>query len=59
MCWINTYLGPPNSITTNTGKNFVSQEFLDYAITIGITLNAVSIEAHYSIGIIECYYSFI
>lgn len=27
MCWIDTYLGPPDHITTDAGKNFVSKEF--------------------------------
>jgi hypothetical protein len=58
-CWIDTYLGPPESITTNVGKNFVSQEFSDHASTMGITLNAVPIEAHHSVGMVECYHGFV
>jgi hypothetical protein len=27
ICWIDSYLGPPNIIVHNTGTNFTSQEF--------------------------------
>ena len=53
MCWIDTYLGPPDLITSDAGKNFVSKEFKEYANTMGIHMKAVLVEAHNSIGIVE------
>jgi hypothetical protein len=56
MCWINTYLGPLDHIVSNTGKNFVSKEFKEYANTIGIRTKAVLVKAHNSVGIVEQYH---
>ena len=56
MCWIDTYLGPPDLITSDAGKNFVSKEFKEYANTMGIRTKAVPVEAHNSIGIVERYH---
>ena len=53
MCWIDTYLGPPDLITSDAGKNFVSKEFKKYINTIGIYIKAVLIKAHNSISIVE------
>lgn len=55
-CWINTYLGPPDLITHDAGKNFVSREFKQYAGSIGIQTKVVPVEAHNSIGIVERYH---
>jgi hypothetical protein len=27
MCWIDTYLGPPDQIVADAGKQFTSKEF--------------------------------
>jgi hypothetical protein len=56
MCWINTYLGPPNYIVSDTGKNFVSKEFKEYANTIGIQTKAVPVKAYNLVGIVERYH---
>ena len=55
-CWIDTYLGPPDLITHDAGKNFVSKEFQQYARTLGTTTTSVPVEAHHSIGLVERYY---
>lgn len=55
-CWINTYLGPPDMIVHDAGKNFVSKEFKQYAGTMGVTTKTVPVEAHNSIGIVERYH---
>ena len=57
MCWIDTYLGPPNLITSDVGKNFVSKEFKEYANIMGIHTKAVPVEAHNSISIVKQYHS--
>jgi hypothetical protein len=56
MCWIDTYLGPPDTITHDAGKNFVSKEFRQYATTMGITTKGIPVEAHNSIGMVERYH---
>jgi hypothetical protein len=53
MYWIDIYLGPPDLITSNTKKNFVSKKFKEYANTIGISTKAILVEAHNSISIIK------
>lgn len=56
MCWIDTYLGPPDQITHDAGKNFISKEFKHYATTMGIQTKGVPVEAHNSVGIVERYH---
>ena len=56
MCWIDSYLRPPDLITYDAGKNFVSKEFKQYATVLGISTKAVPVEAHNSIGIVERYH---
>src|SRR6266699_5611205 len=56
MCWINIYLGPPNIITHNTGKNFISKEFKQYATILGTATRSVPIKAHNLVGMVERYY---
>jgi len=56
MCWIDTYLGPPEQIVTDAGKNFASKEFDQYATTLGTRIKIVPVEAHNSIGIVERYH---
>jgi len=55
-CWMDTYLGPPDWITTDAGKNFVSRDFKYHASQLGIKVKAVPIEAHNSIGMVERYH---
>ena len=56
MCWIDTYLGPPDLIAHDAGKNFISKEFKQYAGTLGINTKAAPVEAHNSIGMVERYH---
>ncbi|KAI0993082.1 hypothetical protein K3495_g15102 [Podosphaera aphanis] len=55
-CWIDTYLGPPDIISHDAGKNFVSREFQEYALSIGTKTKSVPVEAHHSIGLVERYH---
>jgi hypothetical protein len=55
-CWIDTYLGPPDQLVTDAGKQFTSKEFAQHATTMGIKVKIVPIEAHNSIGIVERYH---
>jgi len=52
-CWIDTYLGPPDVITTDSGTNFAAELFRAEAKLAGITCQQVPVEAHHSIGKIE------
>ena len=57
MCWIDVYLGPPDFICHDAGKNFVSKEFRQLASSMAITTKAAPVEAHWSIGIVERYHA--
>lgn len=56
-CWIDTYLGPPDYIHHDAGKNFVSREFRQFVSFMAITTKAVPVEAHWSIGMVERYHA--
>lgn len=56
-CWIDVYLGPPDVIAHDAGKNFASHEFRQNATALAIETNEVPVEAHNSIGIVEGYHS--
>ncbi len=56
LCWIDYYLGPPDFIRLNAGKNFVSHEFEQFASSMAITTRNVSVKAYWSIGIMERYH---
>jgi hypothetical protein len=53
ICWIDTYLGPPDLITHDAGKNFVSKEFKTYAKAMSISTRSIPIEAHNLISMIK------
>ena len=57
LCWIDVYLGPPDYIHHDAGKNFVSREFCQLATSLGSTTKSVPIEAHWSIGLVERYHA--
>ncbi|KAH8884291.1 hypothetical protein GQ53DRAFT_786369 [Thozetella sp. PMI_491] len=52
-CWMDTYLGPPDILTTDSGTNFASDHLRAEAKLAGITCQQVPVEAHHSIGKIE------
>lgn len=57
LCSIDIYLGPPDYIYHDAGKNFVSRKFCQLATSLGSTTKSVSVEAHWSIGLIEQYHA--
>ncbi|KAF1829651.1 hypothetical protein BDW02DRAFT_509477, partial [Decorospora gaudefroyi] len=57
--WIDMYVGPPDLIATDAGKNFISKEFLDNATSLAIEVKEVPVEAHNSIGKVERYHAVI
>jgi hypothetical protein len=52
-CWIDTYIGPPEYITHDAGRNFISKEFQQYATAMAISTKTVPVEAHWSVGLVE------
>ena len=55
-CWIDTYLGPPNYISHDAGKQFQAAEFKQNAKMVSSEVKEVPIEAHNSIGKNERYH---
>ncbi|KAI0995357.1 hypothetical protein K3495_g12825 [Podosphaera aphanis] len=50
---IDVYVGPPDLIVHDAGKNFTSKEMHQFAESIGSGTKCVPVEAHHSIGIVE------
>ena len=59
MGWIDIYLGPPDQIVVDAGKQFTSKEFSQYVNTLGTKIKIVPVEAHNSVGIVERYHGLI
>ena len=49
-------MGPPNIITHNTGKNFVSKEFKQYTIILRTATRSVPVKAYNLVRMVERYY---
>ena len=56
VCQINTYLGPPDFITIDTKKNFISKEFKQYTANMGITVKGVLVKAYNLVSIVKHYH---
>ncbi|PVH90773.1 hypothetical protein DM02DRAFT_577620, partial [Periconia macrospinosa] len=57
LCWIDVYLGPPDRIVHDAGKNFSSAEFQQQAKAMAIEIKEVPVEAHNSVGKVERYHA--
>jgi hypothetical protein len=57
LAWIDTYVGPPDTLISDAGKNFTSVEFKANACIMAIEVEEVSVEAHNSIGKLERYHT--
>ena len=55
--WIDTYLGPPDIMISDAGKNFTADEFKANARIMAIQVEEVPVEAHNSIGKVERYHA--
>ncbi|CAE7021550.1 Polyprotein [Pyrenophora teres f. teres] len=51
------YVGPPDTIATDAGTNFASEEFVNNANAMMIDVHEVPVEAHQSIGKVERYHA--
>jgi hypothetical protein len=56
VCWIDTYLESFDLITSDASKQFIAQEFKQYAANMNIKINIVFVETHHSIEMIEWYH---
>ena len=56
MYWINIYLGPPDIIIYDIGKNFISKEFKQYTTILGTATRSVPVKAHNLVGMVERYH---
>ena len=54
--WIDTYVGPPDIIVSDSGTNFTAAEFCNNARIMAIDVHEVPVEAHNSIGKLERYH---
>ena len=52
-CWIDIYVGPPEYITHDTSRNFISKEFQQYATAIAISIKAILVEVYWSVRLIK------
>ncbi len=57
LCWIDVYLGPPDQVVHDAGKNFSSAEFRHNAKSMAIDVKEVPVEAHHSVGKVERYHA--
>jgi hypothetical protein len=57
LCWIDTYLGPPDYVITDAGRNFTATEFKQHAKLFAVDIKEMPVEAHNSIGKIERYHA--
>jgi hypothetical protein len=56
MSWIDTYLGPPDSVTHDSGTSFAAEEFQQYANSLTIVTKEVPVEAANTMGLVKCYH---
>jgi hypothetical protein len=57
LCWIDVYLSSSDHILHDADKNFVSRKFRQFVISMTIIIKSMSIEAHWSIDIVERYHA--
>ena len=47
------YIRPPEYITHDAGKNFISKEFQQYVMAIVISTKAVLVKVYWSVGLVK------
>ena len=57
MYQINIYLSPPDIITYDIGKNFISKEFKQYTVNKGTITKNIPVKTHNLINMVERYHS--
>lgn len=56
LCWIDVYLGPPDVIAHDAGKNFMAEGFFANANLLDIRTKSIPIESANSMTIVERYH---
>lgn len=56
-CWIDVYLGPPDIIAHDAGKNFMARAFQSNADMLHMRTMMILVETAHSISIVERYHS--
>lgn len=56
ICWIDVYLGPPDVIVHDAGKNFMAESFASNADLLHIRTKAVPVESANSMTVVERYH---
>lgn len=57
LCWIDVYLGPPDIVTHDAGKQFIAKVFQTNAALLHITTKCVPIESPNSMSYVERYHT--
>lgn len=57
MCWIDVYLGPPDVIAHDAGKNFMANAFQSNSDMLHIRTKSIPVEAANSMSIVERYHT--
>lgn len=57
MCWIDVYLGPPDIIAHDAGKNFMAATFQSNSGMLHIRTKCIPVEAAHSMSIVERYHT--
>lgn len=55
-CWFNVYIGPPDVIAYDKGRNFFVESFQMNADLFSIHGKAIPVESANSMGIVKCYH---
>ncbi len=56
LCWIDVYIGPPDVIAHDAGKNFIAEKFQIYADMMHISTKQIPIESANSMSFAERYH---
>lgn len=57
LCWIDVYIGPPEVIAHDAGKNFMSKEFQANAHLFDIKTKPIPVECPHSMTVVERYHA--
>ena len=57
LCWIDVYLGPPDTIAHNAGKNFMARAFQQNSEFMKINMKPIPVESPNSMTFVERYYN--
>ena len=56
-CWMDAYIGLPQGITHDAGKQFTAREFQSNAAMLAIKCNTAPVESHGTVGMVEKYHT--